>query len=162
VDTSTPRTWSTSTPKKYHFNRFCGDTQKRDFRALEDKHYYPPNMETQEFTSSSKLGATISTGKAQTRFSWKWNIHKDQKLLRTRISFEILKALAEKLVESTVSVSITTDVRDILLLIGKRTMQEWELIKFISCSGNPFVPVTGRILLSNSICSKLCFHFIIF
>jgi hypothetical protein len=24
---------------KSHFNRFCGDTQRRDFRPLEDKKY---------------------------------------------------------------------------------------------------------------------------
>jgi hypothetical protein len=40
-DTSTPSTLSTSTPlrKKKHFNCLCGDTQRRDFRPLEDKNY---------------------------------------------------------------------------------------------------------------------------
>jgi hypothetical protein len=37
--TRSSRLWDTSTPlrKKRHFNRLYGDTQKRDFRPLEDK-----------------------------------------------------------------------------------------------------------------------------
>jgi hypothetical protein len=50
VDTSTPRTWSISTPlKKIHFYRFCGDTQRCDFGPLEEKKYF--SVLLQIFTS---------------------------------------------------------------------------------------------------------------
>jgi hypothetical protein len=41
VDTSTPRSISTPlTKKKSHFNRFYEDTQRRDFRPLEDNAFF--------------------------------------------------------------------------------------------------------------------------